>query len=286
MSKLFDSKFLQKLERISLHANLALDGSMSGNRKSRSRGSSVEFSDYREYASGDDFRRIDWNAYGRFEKLFIKLFMEEREAPVTIFVDVSKSMNWGEPNKSIASRKLAAALAYMSLSNFDRVSMVCIDDGIRAECRDIRGKNFFYKITDMLEKVQFTGQSDIKKAVEAYQMKANRGISVLISDFFSEGSFDELMKYLRYKKQEVYICNILSPQELKPDINESVRLIDSETNKFIDITMTPSLLNSYEKTLNSFLAEMEQTGYKWGANFFKFSSLMSVEKMIVGVAEH
>jgi len=246
----------------------------------------VEFSDYREYTPGDDFRRIDWNAFGRFEKLFIKLFMEEREAPVTIFLDVSKSMDWGEPNKSIASRRLAAALAYISLANFDKVSMVCVDESIQQMCRDIRGKNFFYRITDMLEKVHYSGKSSIYQAIQSFRTLSGRGITVVISDLFSEGDFSNLLKHLKYYKQSVYICHILSPQEIQPDINESVRLVDSETGEILDITVTPSLLNSYSKALDSFKSMMEQECIKWGANYFNFSSGLAIEEMVKEVAEH
>jgi len=286
MSQLFDSKFLQKIQQLTLNARFSLDGISAGNRKSRSKGSSVEFSDYREYTPGDDFRRIDWNAYGRFEKLFIKLFMEEREAHVTIFLDVSKSMDWGEPNKSIASRRLAAALAYISLANFDKVSMVCVDESIQQICRDIRGKNFFYRITDMLENVNYSGKSDIYRAIQSYRTITGRGITVVISDLFSEGNFSNLLKHLKYYKQAVYICHILSPQEIHPVINESVRLVDSETDEILDITVTPSLLNSYNKALNSFKSRIEQECIKWGAHYFNFSSELAIEEMVKEVAEH
>jgi len=246
----------------------------------------VEFSDYREYAPGDDFRRIDWNAYGRFEKLFIKLFMEEREAPVTIFLDVSKSMDWGEPNKSIASRRLAAALAYISLANFDKVSVACVDEGIQQICRDIRGKNFFYRITDMLENTHYSGKSNIYRAIEGLRMLSGRGITVVISDFFSKGDFSNLLKHLKYYKQEVYICHILSPQEIQPVINESVRLVDSETEEMLDITVTPSLLNSYNRALNNFKNRIKQECNKWGAHYFNFSSELNIEEMVKEVAEY
>jgi len=285
MSQLFDSTFLHKIQQLALNARFILDGNSAGNRKSRSKGSSVEFSDYREYTPGDDFRRVDWNAYGRFEKLFIKLFMEEREAPVTIFLDVSKSMDWGEPNKTIASRRLAAALAYISLTNFDRVSMACIDEDIQQMCKDVRGKNFFYKVTNVLENIQYTGGSHIQKAIESCHLQSGRGITVLISDFFTQGCFHELLKYLIYKKQTVYVCHILSPQETMPSVNESVKLVDSETGETMDITVTPQLLNSYGKALNNFRSQIEQACIKWGAYYFPFSSEQAVEEMVKEVAE-
>lgn len=286
MSQLFDSTFIQKIQQLSINARFTLDSNSAGNRKSRSKGSSVEFSDFREYTPGDDFRRVDWNAYGRFEKLFIKLFMEEREAPVTIFVDVSKSMDWGEPNKSIASRRLAAALAYISLANFDKVSVICINDTIQQMCRDMRGKNSFHRVINMLENIQYSGESDIKRAIEIYQINSGRGITVIVSDFFTEGSFNEMIKLLAYKKQAVYICHILSPQEERPSISESVKLVDSETGKTADITVTPALLNAYSRELEKFKNQIKQTCIKWGAYCFSFTSETAFEEMVKEVAEH
>ncbi len=286
MSQLFDKEFLTKLQRLSLKSKFSIDTLSAGNRKSRSKGSSVEFSDYREYSHGDDFRRLDWNAYGRFEKLYIKLFMEEREAPVTIILDVSKSMDWGEPNKTISSRRLAAALAYISLVNYDRVSIMCADEKIQKSCTNVRGKNFFHKITDILENVHYNAGSNIQKAIESFPVKWSKGITVLISDLFTDGEFDELLKYLTYHKQTVYICHILSPQEISPVINESIRLVDSETGEFVDITVTKGLIDSYYKTLGSFRSSIEKSCRNWGAYYFQFSSKLTVDIMVKEVAEH
>lgn len=286
MSQLFDKDFLDKLQRLALKSRFSIDALTAGNRKSRSKGSSVEFTDYREYSHGDDFRRLDWNAYGRFEKLYIKLFMEEREAPVTIILDVSKSMDWGEPNKTVSSRRLAAALAYISLVNYDRVSLMCADERMQKSITDLRGKNTFHRIADLLENVQYSDKSNIKKAIEAYPYKWSRGITILISDLFTEGELDELLKYLTYHKQSVYICHILSPQEINPEINDSVRLIDSETGEYTDITVSKGLLDSYYKTLDSFRSSIERSCRNWGAYYFQFSSSLTVDIMVKEVAEH
>ncbi|HHV97767.1 MAG TPA: DUF58 domain-containing protein [Clostridiaceae bacterium] len=285
MSQLFDSSFMKKIQQLTLNTKFTLDGTHAGNRKSRSKGVSVEFSDYREYVPGDDFRHIDWNAYGRFEKLFIKLFMEEREAPVTIFLDVSKSMDWGEPNKSIASRRLTAALSYISLSNFDKVSVACFDEQVRENCRNLRGKFSFHRITNLLENVTYTGSSNIQKAIENFQMQWNRGITVIISDFFSQGSFSQVLKYLKYNKQVIYICHILSPQEIHPEFTESIRLLDSETGEILDITLTPALLSSYSKALKQFEENIKKDCIKWGAYYFNFSSDTTIEEMVKEVTE-
>lgn len=283
MSELFDGEFLKKLQQLVITSKLILTDGAGGNRKSRSKGSSVEFSDYREYTSGDDFRRVDWNAFGRFEKLFIKLFMEEREAQVSIFLDTSKSMDWGEPNKSIASRRLAAALCYVSLSNYDRVSVFCINHKAERSKLSARGRNSFGQILDFLEKAEYSGITDLFGAIRDSDIRNTKGISIVISDFFSHGLPADIIKFLQYRKQEVYFCQLLAPQEISPEINSSLRLIDSETGKFIDVTATPQLLKVYRKVYNSFVGSFEEACHKYGANFLKFETAMPVEQMIKAV---
>jgi uncharacterized protein (DUF58 family) len=280
MSQLFDSDFLKKLQQLVITSKVILTDGGGGNRKSRSKGSSVEFSDYREYTLGDDFRRIDWNAYGRFEKLFIKLFMEEREAPVNLFLDTSKSMDWGEPNKSMASRRLAAALCYISLSNYDRVSIACLSNTVEKMKLSLRGKNSFGDVLDMLEKLEYNRGTDLLAAIRQFNLKPSRGISIIISDFLSQGALEESIKYLQYRKQEVYVCHVLAPQEVNPEINSSLRLIDKETGEYMDVTASPQLVKAYHKVFTNFTAGLEEVCFKRGASYMRFESSVPVETMV------
>lgn len=279
-SQIFDSDFLRKLEQLVISAGITLADGSSGNRKSRAKGSSVEFSDYREYSIGDDFKRIDWNAYGRFEKLFIKLFMEEREAPVQIFLDTSKSMDWGEPNKSIAARRLAAALSYISLANYDTVSLACMTDKTELTRNSLRGKNSFAEVLNILEGLEFGGNTDIYNAISKYNMKMGKGISIVISDFFSNGNILDMINYLKYRRQEVYLCQVLSPQEIEPELNVSLRLIDSETGEHKDVTASPLLIRTYKKVFNRFIDDIEEKCIVRGVYFIKMDTSMPVEYMI------
>lgn len=279
-SQIFDSDFLRKLEKLVLSSRITIADGASGNRKSRAKGSSVEFSDYREYSIGDDFKRIDWNAYGRFEKLFIKLFMEEREAPVHIFLDTSKSMDWGEPNKSIASRRLAAALSYISLSNYDRVSLVFLSDTIEVYKKALRGRNSFGEVLNLMEELKYNGQTDIYNTITKFDFKTGRGISIVISDFFTKGNIKDLISYLKFRKQEVYICHVLSPQEINPDVSLSLRLVDSETGEFKDVTASPSLVKAYTRVLERFLKETEEFCNNYGAHYILSETSLPVEQMI------
>jgi len=279
-SELFDSDFLRKLEQLVITSKITLAAGASGNRKSRAKGSSVEFSDYREYSIGDDFKRIDWNAYGRFEKLFIKLFMEEREAPVHIFLDNSKSMDWGEPNKSIASRRLAAALGYISLCSYDRVSLVCLNSIVDKYKSDLRGKNSFSRIQSLLETLDYSGTTDIYNTISKYNFKSGRGISIIISDFFTKGNFLDMINYLQFKKQEIYVCHMLAPEEITPEIGMSLRLIDSETGEFRDVTSSPELIKTYRKVYNSFKTNIEDLCAVRGVNYIFMDTSFPAEKMV------
>jgi hypothetical protein len=280
MSELFDSEFINKIQRIALSRGIIVTGGAGGNRKSRQKGSSVEFSDYREYSEGDDFRRIDWNAYGRFEKLYVKLFMEEREAPINIFLDTSKSMDWGEPNKSFASRRLAAALGYMSLCSYDRVSVICLSDRVEKSRESLRGKHFLPELLLFLENIEYKNGLGFYEAIKSYNLKADRGVSIVISDLFSPGELTEIIKYLQYRKQDVYICQILAPQEIMPEINSNLRLVDSETGDVIDVTMTPRLLKSYSKVYNDFMLKVQEDCFRKGAYYYMMNSEMPIEQMI------
>ncbi|NLL06479.1 MAG: DUF58 domain-containing protein [Clostridiaceae bacterium] len=279
-SQLFDSDFLKKLEQLVISTKISLADGASGNRKSRAKGSSVEFSDYREYSIGDDFKRIDWNAYGRFEKLFIKLFMEEREAPIHIFLDNSKSMDWGEPNKSIASRRLAAALSYISLCSYDRVSLVCMNDVVDKFKSDLRGKNSFSQILNLMDSLEYKGTTDIFNTVSKYNLKSGKGISIVISDFFTKGNLLDMINYLQFKKQEVYICHILAPQEVEPEIGMSLRLIDIESGEFRDVTSSPALVKTYKKVYKRFITNIEDTCKGRGVNYMFMESSLPPEKMV------
>lgn len=279
-SQLFDSDFLKKLEQLVISTKISLADGASGNRKSRAKGSSVEFSDYREYSIGDDFKRIDWNAYGRFEKLFIKLFMEEREAPIHIFLDNSKSMDWGEPNKSIASRRLAAALSYISLCSYDRVSLVCMNDVVDKFKSDLRGKNSFSQILNLMDSLEYKGTTDIFNTVSKYNLKSGKGISIVISDFFTNGNLLDMINYLQFKKQEVYICHILAPQEVEPEIGMSLRLIDIESGEFRDVTSSPALVKTYKKVYKRFITNIEDTCKGRGVNYMFMESSVPPEKMV------
>lgn len=278
--RILDTETLNKIQALSLQMNMALEGQAAGNRKSRSKGSSVEFSDYREYVPGDDFRRIDWNAYGRFDKLFVKLFTEEREAPVQIFPDTSLSMDYGEPNKNVASRRLAAALSYLSLASYDRVYVMPWNTRVAGTFGPYRTKASFMEVVKVLEEIPNRGESDFTQSLRNLEWKTGRGISVVITDGLVNGNLDEGLKYLKYRNQEVYLCHILSPQELAPDLTGALELVDGETGQRMEVTVSSMLLEAYEKSLKRFLSDMKEQCRKWGVHYALLPSDTPVDRMV------
>jgi uncharacterized protein (DUF58 family) len=277
--KIFDSEFLRKLDSIVLNIRMTMNSGSGGNRKSRSKGSSVEFSDFREYSLGDDFRRIDWNAYGRFDRLFVKLFMEEREAMVNIFIDASRSMYFGEPKKSLMALKLAGILSYLALNNLDRVCINTLAGSAVKQSPSFNGRSMFQRCTDFLEDMQFEGATDLGTAIKKKEFKGS-GISIVFSDFFTPGGIESAVKYLLYKKQEVVLVHILSPEELEPALEGQLRLLDSETGETKDISVTPALLKQYYIRLNGFVSGIREYCSRMGVTYIQASSAAPMEKIV------
>ncbi|MCT4565201.1 MAG: DUF58 domain-containing protein [Maledivibacter sp.] len=274
---MLDQSFLNKLSRLKLNYNLSINKGYSGGRKSKAKGSSSEFSDFREYINGDDFRKIDWNAYGRFEKLYIKEFMEEREILVNIFLDASKSMDFGQPQKSLLAQNLAMALSYVSLNNLDRINLYYQEEKNLKESGYLNGKNSLSKIIGILDNLEFKSSTDIFTLINRRLYKP--GISIIISDLFSD-EFQEAFKYLTYMNQKIIVIHLLDKKELKPDFIGDLNLIDSETLMDNDISISGSILNSYEKTLQSFIQNIKETTKKYGAVYSLISNEFSTEQII------
>lgn len=278
--RIFDSDFLKRMHSISINVRMAMQYGAAGGRKSKAKGSSVEFSDFREYTPGDDFRRIDWNAYGRFDRLFVKLFMEEREAFINIFVDSSKSMDFGIPKKSIQALKLSGILSYLALNNLDRVCINSIKGSSLLQTAPLAGRTMFDRCIGFLEGIDFSGSTNINECIKKKEFNG-RGVSIIFSDFFTSGGVEEGIKYLLYKKQEVILIHILSQEEIDPSIGGELRLVDSETGETRDISINSILINQYKKQLNLFINGIKEYCGRIGATYIMVPSSDSIEKVIL-----
>lgn len=249
--KIFDSEFFQKLNTLKISTKMKLNAGMSGGRKSTAKGSSVEFSDFREYMLGDDIRRIDWNAYGRMDKLFVKLFMEEKEGLFHIFLDCSKSMDYGAQKKSVLAQRIVGTLSYMILNNLDRVYIHTIKEEKVETSGGMTGRQSFRKLLLALESVTFEGTTNLPKGILSKEFKRS-GVTILVSDFFDKHNLEDALKYLAYKKQEIILIHVLANEEVHPNVEGILELIDSETIEHTRVTVTNQVVRAYEKALEQF----------------------------------
>jgi uncharacterized protein (DUF58 family) len=282
MDNVFDQQFLASLERLSLQARKIIAGKHSGERRSPNKGSSVEFADFRNYSSGDDFRHIDWNAYARSERLFLKLFMEEQDLLLTIFIDLSQSMEWGEPTKARMAKQIAAAFAYLALTSFDRVAIACCSDNLRAYLPPLRGRAALKRVWDFIAGLPCEGNTDLNKSLQDFGRYARGGgMSLVISDFMSPSGYDEGLKYLQYLKQDVAVLHLLAPDEITPPLNGDLRLVDCESGDAREVTITPLVLKAYQRKLQEYSEGIRNFCYQRNFGYLQLSTSEPLEDIIL-----
>lgn len=279
--KIIDQKFLRRLENLSLKSKRIHPGQHIGEHRSPRKGNSVEFADFRCYSAQDDFRYIDWNSYARTEKLFVKLFMEEQDLLLNIFIDNSKSMAWGEPPKNRLALQMAAALAYLSLHSCDRVSLFSCSDKLSEHLPPVRGQVGIKRCWTFLENIRPAVNTDLNHSLKDFGRYAHPGVSVLMSDLWSPSGFEEGLKYLQYLKQDVILIQILAPDELNPMLGGDLRLKDCESEEIKELTVSPMLLKAYKQRLYEFSHKTRSFCQKRGISFLQLSSEQAFDDIIL-----
>jgi uncharacterized protein (DUF58 family) len=251
LAALFDEAFLRKLERLALLTRRAAVGQMQGERRSARRGQSVEFADFRPYVLGDDFRRIDWNAYARLERFFIKLFVEEKDLTVHFLIDASRSMDWGEPNKLAYGLRAAGAIGYVALLGLDRITATALGLPRRANGNasvvlerfpPARNKASVIPYFSFLEALLPNPNAPVLTGASApadlrrYAANAGSPGPLLLFSDLMDDNWKEPLTSLAGRGFEIGLVHILSPDEIEPELSGEFRLIDSETAAQVEIT--------------------------------------------------
>jgi uncharacterized protein (DUF58 family) len=281
-SPLLDPEFLHKLEQLELVSKKIFVGRMKGERKSKRRGSSVEFADHRQYSVGDDLRHIDWNVYGRLDKLFLKLFLEEEDLHFYTLLDTSLSMDFGEPTKLHYGKQVAAALAFIGLVNHDRVMLDTFSSGLEAGMNSVRGRSQMYRIVGYLDKLAASGSSDLTAAAKAFAIKhPGKGVVVVISDFLDKRGYEPALRYLLARNMDIYVIHVLSREEVEPEIVGDLRLVDAEDDDIAEITVSAPLLRRYKDNLNAFVGGMKEWCTKRGITYIFTTNQNPFDKLIL-----
>ncbi|MBR3742739.1 MAG: DUF58 domain-containing protein [Clostridia bacterium] len=268
--------FLHRLDTLRPALRSRARGGSGGARKSRMLGTSAEFSDFREYAPGDDIRRIDWNAYARFDKLFLKLFMEEQEAMITVLLDGSASM----AEKWPAAQSIAEAFAYAALGGGDRVrAAIATKDG-PVSCAFGTGRRDYPRLSAYIADYSPKGQADLALSIRRLD-PCPKGMTLLISDFLVEDAGNAALAALRYRGQETCAVQVMSPEELRPAFSGSVRLTDEEGGTPLDLSADGETLRQYEKRLNEFLQQVQGNCHRQNVPCVLLDSGESIEDTLI-----
>ena len=279
---LLDPLFLHKLEQLELVSKKIFVGRMKGERKSKRRGSSVEFADHRNYSVGDDLRHIDWNVYGRLDKLFLKLFLEEEDLHFYTMLDTSLSMDFGEPTKLHYGKQVAAALAFIGLVNHDRVVLDTFGSNLDVGLSSVRGRSQMYRVVGYLDKLGASGASDLTAAVKSFAIKhSGKGVVVLISDFLDKRGYEPALRYLLARNMDIYVIHVLSQEEVEPELVGDLRLVDAEDDDEAEISVSAPLLARYKANLNAFVGGMKEWCTQRGITYIFTTNHNPFDKLVL-----
>ena len=296
---LLTPELLRRLEQFQLLAARRSKSSAKGERRSKARGQSVEFADYRNYVPGDDFRYLDWNLYGRLDKLFLKLYEEERELPVRVFLDASESMTFGTPPKFDFARQIAAAAGYVALCGFDRVTVHIfpelnpaiqgVDPAVlsaelaaRGGLRAVRGRKSSIPFFQNLSQLTARGAGDLNEGLRRGALASRQtGVALVLSDFLDPAGYETGLNALVGRGFQVNVVQILAPEELNPPTYGDLRLVDSESGGMQEVTFGKYRLKAYQQTVQNFCQRLRECCQSRGMSFFSVSSDTSLEQLLL-----
>ncbi len=221
--------FLSEIEALQTVLKNNVAGMFGGNHQAKTYGSSCEFTDYRDYMPGDDITKIDWNAYARFDKLYQKLYLDERQMHTKIYIDASRSMQHGTQEKADQALRLAAAFAYLSVCEMDKVSVYALH-GNRVEevIPSLVGKDSYLNAVGALNGIEFASDVSISEAIVPSKIGMGDGYSILISDFLTDDEYERAIDKFAEQRRDILCIQVLSREELNPQFRGKMHLFDSE----------------------------------------------------------
>jgi uncharacterized protein (DUF58 family) len=281
--ELLSGEFLTQLERFALISRRVFRGRVKGERRSPRKGSSVEFSDYRGYGAGDDIRYVDWNIYGRLDRLYIKLFLDEEDLCLHLLVDASASMDFGEPSKLAYAARLAAALGFVGLVNLERVGVAVLRERMAEGWSPARGRNHVLPLIEFLGQIRPSGRTSLGEGLGQYALRSREsGVAVLISDLMDPGGYERGLKALLERRFDVHVIHVLAADEMNPGFGGDLRLVDAETGELTDLTLDGEALRAYRQRLREFLEGAEHFCRAKEISYHRVVTDTPVEDFVLG----
>jgi len=278
----FSSEFLAQLERLALLSRRVFRGRVSGERRSPRRGHSVEFCDYRAYGVGDDLRYVDWNIYGRLDRLHVKLFVDEEDLCLHLLLDASASMDFGAPTKLEYGARLAAALGFVGLVGMERVGVGVLRERVAEGWSPTRGRNQVVNLFEFLGRVGPAGGTSLNDGLGNYAMRAREpGLAVVVSDLMDPAGFETGVRALLERRFDVHLVHVLAPEEMDPELAGDLRLVDAETGETRELSVDGEALRTYRERLRQFLERVETFSRTQEIGYHRVTTDTPVEEFVL-----
>ena len=280
---LIDRQFLEKLERLTIRWRKSFPGLIGGHNQSRFAGPGQEFLDHRHFHHGDDLRAVNWRAYLRLDKLFLKMFQVEPRVPVRLLLDTSQSMTTGGINKFDYARRLAAALAYIGLVRLDTIIIHPFSDILGDSHCCSGGRHRFAPAADFLTRLEPSGKTNFLEVARQFVTKYNnRGLLVIVSDFLSESEPERPMQYLAEFGHELFLVQLWADEDRTPPWDGELDLTDAESGERLQVDFDAEARERYTQAFDEFSSQIQRTAFRHGGRYSGVSTSTSLEEAIFG----
>src|SRR5438876_3859258 len=280
---LLDRQFLEKLERLTIHWEKSFSGLVGGHNSSRFAGGGQEFLDHRHFHHGDDLRAVNWRAYMRLEKLFLKMFQIEPRVPVRMLLDTSASMSAGSDQKFEYARKLAAALCYVALVRLDTICIQPFGEGLGERFICGGGRHRFSPVMDYLAQLQTGGHTSFFQSVRQFiSTYAQRGLLIVISDFLDDDGCEKALQFLSDFGHELLLVQVWSEEDRQPPWTGELELVDAESGSHVKMQVDEQAREKYTTAFDQYAEALQKIAVSNNGRYVGVASTMALEDVIFG----
>ena len=285
--ELFDAAFMRRVEHLALLARRMATSGQRAARRSKKIGSGIEFADHRDYSPGDDLRHLDWKIYGRTDRMLLRQYEEEEDLSVYFLVDRSPSMAMAPPRQpSLFDRALqiTAALAYISLSNLDRVAVVPMADGRARPDRPVRGRGQFFAILRTLSAMQPAGKTDVRASIRDFaRYQPRRGLVVIVSDLYDPDGLGDGLRELAARGFEPMVMQLSDERLFHATHYGDVSLVDIETGEVQEVWLTPEIVATYREVFEELCTKVEVAAREVGARSARVDVALPFDEVVMKI---
>jgi uncharacterized protein (DUF58 family) len=280
---LLDREFLERLERLTIHWQQSFAGLVGGHNRSRFAGGGQEFLDHRHFHDGDDLRAVNWRAYMRLDKMFLKMFQIEPRVPVRLLLDTSASMAAGSGEKFLFAKRLAAALCYVGLVRLDTINILPFSKNLREGKNSGGGRHRYRGAAEFLQSLTAEGTTDFLSVVRQFlNENPQRGLVILMSDFLDDGACERAVQYLADYGNELMLVQLWADEDRTPPWSGEVDLVDAESGGHLRIQVDPEARRKYTEAFDAFSAGIKELALRNNGKYAGIPTSTPLDEAIFG----